>query len=144
LRAIRTKIPDSLNCFNRTLTGQLQDSGFKPVPAAINMAKDKNRKDQSIASFNKEERENIWDDIYLKEEGIVIEFDFDSKTGRIRSLKDNDIYQIDSRELVRTKIELRRGDKVLFAPFENTDGNDYAKIIRIIELNLNIFSLPCL
>jgi hypothetical protein len=75
-----------------------------------------------------------WDDIYLKEEGIVIEFDFDSKTGKIKSLKDNNIYNIDSRELVRTKIELRPGDKVLFAPFEDSDGNDYARVIRIIDL----------
>ncbi|MDA8213808.1 MAG: hypothetical protein M0Z64_00870 [Nitrospiraceae bacterium] len=44
---------------------------LKPVPAARKMAKDKNKKDQPIASFNKEEREDIWDDIYLKEEGIL-------------------------------------------------------------------------
>ncbi len=98
------------------------------------MAKDKNKKDQTIFSFDKEKREDIWDDIYIKEEGIVLEFDFDSKTGRIKSLKDNNIYQIDSRELVRIKIELQPGDKVLFAPFEDPDGNDYARVIKIIEL----------
>jgi hypothetical protein len=99
------------------------------------MGKDKDKKDLPIISFNKEELEDIWDDIYIKEEGIVLEFDFDSKTGRIKSLKDDNIYNIDSRELVRTKIELRPGDKVLFAPFEDPDGNDYARIIRIVEIN---------
>jgi len=97
------------------------------------MGKDRNKKDLPIASFNKEEREDVWDDIYIKEKGIVLEFDFDSKTGRIKSLKDDNIYNIDSRELVRTKIELRPGDKVLFAPLEDSDGNDYARIIRIID-----------
>jgi hypothetical protein len=134
LKAIGTINSDSLNCLNRTLTGQLQDSGLKPVPATRNMAKYKNKKDQPIASFNKEEREDIWDDLYMKEEGVVLEFDFDSKTGKIKSLKDNNIYNVDSRELVRTKIELRPGDKVLFAPLEDSDGNDYARVIKIIEL----------
>lgn len=103
-------------------------------PPPKKMEKDKNRKDQPIASFNQEKREDVWDDIYIKEEGVVLEFDFDSNIGKIKSLKDNNIYNIDSRELIRTKIELRPGDKVLFAPFEDSDGNDYAKIIRIIEL----------
>lgn len=107
---------------------------LKNCPAAKNMAKDENKKDQPIASLNKEEREGIWDDLYISEEGVVLEFDFDSQTGRIKSLKDNNIYSIDSRELVRTKIELRTGDKVLFAPFEDPDGNDYARVIKIIEL----------
>ena len=82
-----------------------------------------------------EEREELWDDIYLKEEGIVLEFDPDSNTGKIKSLSDTGIYEIDSRELIRTKIELRPGDKALFAPVEDPEGNDFARIIRIIELN---------
>ena len=35
------------------------------------------------------------------------------------------------RELLRTKIALRSGDKVLFAPFEDPEGKDYARIIRV-------------
>ena len=85
--------------------------------------------------MNKEEREEVWDDAYVKEEGIVLEFDSESNTGKIRSLRDNDIYNIDSRELVRTRIELQSGDKVLFVPIEEPDGNDFARIVRIIELN---------
>jgi hypothetical protein len=38
--------------------------------------------------------------------------------------------------LLRTKIELRAGDKVFFAPVEDGEGNDYARVIRIIELNV--------
>lgn len=82
-----------------------------------------------------EEREGVWDDIYTKEEGIVLAFDTDSNTGKIKSLSDAGIYDIDTRELIRTKIELRPGDKVLFAPFEDPEGKDYARVIRIIELN---------
>jgi len=66
----------------------------------------------------------------------VLEFDFDSKTGRIKSLKDDNIYNIDSRKLVRTKIEFRPGDKVLFAPFEDPEGNDFARVMKIIELKV--------
>jgi hypothetical protein len=77
----------------------------------------------------------VWDDVYLKKNGIVLEFDSEFKTGKIRSLRDNAIYNIDSRELVRTRLELQSGDKILFAPFEDPDGNDYARIVRIIELN---------
>ena len=82
-----------------------------------------------------EGREELWDDIYLKEERIVLEFDPDSNTGKIKSLSDTGIYEIDSRELIRTKIELRPGDKTLFAPLEDSEGNDFARIIRIVELN---------
>jgi hypothetical protein len=99
------------------------------------MAKEKDKKDQPIISMNKAEREEVWDDVYLKEEGIVLAFDSESNNGKIRSLRDNAIYNIDSRELVRTKIELQSGDKVLFAPFEDPDGKDSARIIRILELN---------
>ena len=84
--------------------------------------------------MNKEEREEVWDDVYVKEEGMVLEFDSKTNTGKIKSLRDSNVYKIDSRELVRTKIELQPGDKVLFAPFEDPDGNDFARIIRIIEL----------
>lgn len=82
-----------------------------------------------------EEREEVWDEAYAKEEGIILEFDSDSNTGKIKSFLDDSIYTIDSRELLRTKIELRPGDKVLFAPFEDRDGSDYAREISIIELN---------
>lgn len=99
------------------------------------MPKDKNKKSPPIVSMDKEDREEIWDEAYLKEEGIVLEFNPDINTGKIKSLRDSSIYNIDSRELVRTKIELRPCDKVLFAPFEDSDGNGYARIVRIIELN---------
>lgn len=84
--------------------------------------------------MNKEEREDVWDDVYVKEEGIVLEFDSQSNTGKIKSLRDDSVYKIDSRELVRTRIELHPGDKVLFAPFEDPEGNDFARIIRIVNL----------
>jgi hypothetical protein len=59
----------------------------------------------------------------------------DSKKGKIRSLADGQAYVIDDRALAQTKVELKAGDKVLFAPFEDPDGKDYAKVLRIIELN---------
>jgi hypothetical protein len=99
------------------------------------MTRKKNKEDRPIVSMSGEEREELWDDIYLKEEGIVLEFDPDSNTGKIKSLSDTGIYEIDSRELIRTKIELRPGDKALFAPLEDSEGNDFARIIRIVELN---------
>ncbi len=98
------------------------------------MAKDKDKKDRPIVSLTREEIEGIWDETYAKEEGIVLEFDFSSNTGKIKSLTGGSIYSIDSRELIRTKIELKPGDKVLFAPFEGRDGNDYARVISVIDL----------
>ncbi len=56
--------------------------------------------------------------------------------GKFDHLPDGTIYKIDDRELVRTKIELHGGDKILFAPFEDPDGDDFARIIRIIELKI--------
>ena len=93
------------------------------------------QKDKPIVSMTKEEREEIWDDAYAKEEGIVTEFNLDTHTGKVRSLLDNAEYKIDGRELVRTEIELHAGDKILFAPIEDPDGDDYARIISVIELN---------
>lgn len=98
------------------------------------MAKKKEKKERPIISLNSEEREEIWDDLYIKEEGVVIEFDPDSNTGKIKSLTAASVYQIDSRELLRTRIELRSGDKILFAPIEDADGSDFARVIRIVEL----------
>lgn len=88
-----------------------------------------------ITSMSKEEREEAWDDVFTKEEGIIIEFDMNTNTGKVRSVKDGAAYMIDSRELMKTKIELLSGDKVLFAPFEGKEGGDYARIIKIITLN---------
>jgi hypothetical protein len=65
----------------------------------------KNKEDRPIVSMSGEGREELWDDIYLKEERIVLEFDPDSNTGKIKSLSDSGIYEIDCRELIRTKIE---------------------------------------
>jgi hypothetical protein len=95
-----------------------------------------NEKDKPIVSMSKEEREEVWDEIYAKEEGIIIEFNPELNTGKIRSLADGSIYKIDDRELIKTKIELHAGDKVLFAPFEDPDGEDFARIVQIIELNV--------
>ncbi len=90
------------------------------------------QKDKPIVSMTKEEREEVWNDAYVKEEGIIIEFDPITNAGKVRSLADGDIYKIDERELVITKIELHSGDKVLFAPFEDSEGDDYARIVRLI------------
>lgn len=94
------------------------------------------QKDKPIVSMSKEEREEVWDEVYAKEEGVIVEFNTKSQTGKIRSFADGNIYKIDDRELVRTKIELHSGDKVLFSPFEDPDGDDFARIVRIIELNV--------
>jgi hypothetical protein len=100
--------------------------------------RNRKEKEDRPAFMGQEAREELWDDLYVKEEGLVVEFNGDSITGKIKSLADGSIYNIDSRELVRTKIELRSGDKVLFAPIEDPDGNDYARVIRIIDLNGSI------
>lgn len=94
----------------------MQDSKFKSIFITQNMSKDKDKKSRPIVSMDKEDREEIWDEAYLKAEGIVIEFNADTNTGKVKSLSDNSTYNIDSRELIRTRIELRPGDKVLFAP----------------------------
>jgi hypothetical protein len=98
------------------------------------MAKKKAKKELPIIALNEGEREKVWDDLFVKEEGIIIEFHPDSNTGKIQSLDDGGVYEIDSRDLLRKKIALRPQDKVLFAPFEDPEGNDYARVIRVIEL----------
>jgi hypothetical protein len=92
--------------------------------------------DQPIVGLSAEDRDIFWDEMYAKEEGVIREFDFNTKTGKIRCLADGEIYLIDARALAQTKIELKIGDKVLFAPFEDPDGKNYAKIMRIIELSV--------
>lgn len=52
--------------------------------------------------MNKEDREELWDEAYLKEEGVVLEFNRDTNTGKIKSLSDNSTYSIDSRELINS------------------------------------------
>jgi hypothetical protein len=99
------------------------------------MTKKKEKEERRIVSMDREEREEVWDDLYLKEEGVIIEFDPGSNAGKVKSISDDAIYKIDGRELLRTRIELRTGDKVLFAPIEDATGEDFARIIRIIELN---------
>jgi hypothetical protein len=98
------------------------------------MAKEKDIKELPLVSLIGEEREEAWDDIFVKEEGIILDFDSDLNTGKLKSIADDQVYAIDGRELLRTKIELRPGDKVLFAPVEDSEGNDYARVIRIIYL----------
>lgn len=99
------------------------------------MAKGKNQKERPLVSMTGEEREETWDEVFVKEEGMILEFDLESCTGKIKSSADGEIYKIDSRELIRTRIEWRSGDKVLFAPIEDTTGDDYARIIGIVDLN---------
>lgn len=99
------------------------------------MIEKKEEKERSIVSMDNEIREEVWDDLYLKEEGVIIEFDPASNIGKVKSISDNAIYEIDGRELLRTRIDLRPGDKVLFAPIEDASLKDFARIIRIIELN---------
>ncbi len=55
------------------------------------MIKKKNKKELPIISLNKEEREEVWDDFFIKEEGIVLEFDPDSNAGEIKSLSDDGV-----------------------------------------------------
>lgn len=98
------------------------------------MTKKNDKKELPIVSMTREEREGVWDELFVKEEGLVLEFDPASDSGKIKSLDDGSVYKIDSRELIRTRIELRPGDKVLFAPFEDPAGNEYARVIRVIEL----------
>jgi len=93
------------------------------------------QKDKPVVSMTNEEREEVWDDAYAKEKGVVLEFNVETQTGKVRSLQDSAEYKIDGRELVRTKIDLHAGDKIMFAPIENPDGDDYARIINIVELN---------
>jgi hypothetical protein len=93
------------------------------------------RKGKPLTPMSKKEREEVWDDVFAKEERIIIEFNMNTNSGKVRSVKDGATYIIDKRELVKTKIELRAGDKILFAPFESKDGGDYAGIIKIIALN---------
>ena len=93
------------------------------------------QKDKPVVSISNEEREEVWDDAYAKEKGVVLEFNVETQAGKVRSLQDNAEYKIDGRELVRTKIELHTGDKILFAPIGSPDGDDYARIVSIIELN---------
>ena len=88
--------------------------------------------DQPIVGLSEEDQNFFWDEMYLKEEGVILEFDFNTKKGKIRSLADGAIYAIDDRALAQTRVELQTGDKVLFAPFEDPDGKDYAKVLRII------------
>lgn len=91
--------------------------------------------DQPIAGLSEEDQDIFWDEMLAKEEGVILEFDFNTKKGNIRSLADEVVYAIDDRALAQTKVELKAGDKVVFAPFEDPDGNDYAKVMRIIELS---------
>jgi hypothetical protein len=91
--------------------------------------------DQPIVGLSEEDQDIFWDEMLAKEEGVILEFDFDTKKGKIRSLADGAVYVIDDRALSQTRVEIQTGDKVLFAPFEDPDGNDYAKVMKIIELS---------
>ena len=103
------------------------------------MSKDNSKnpnKNIPIISMSENEREEAWDNLFIKEEGSIIEFNQETKTGKIKSLKDGNIYNIDSRESIKAKIELRSGDKILFAPMEDPEGEDYARVIRIVDFKV--------
>ena len=46
----------------------------------------KERKELPIIDMSKEEREKVWDDLFIKEDGIILEFNPDKNTGKIKSL----------------------------------------------------------
>lgn len=100
------------------------------------MTKKNDKKELSVVSMTGEEREGVWDELFVKEEGLVLEFDPASNTGKLKSLDDNSVYDIDSHSQLKTKIELRPGDKVLFAPFEGPEGKNIAKIHKILGLSV--------
>ena len=47
---------------------------YNAVPATKKWEATMDQKDKPIVSMTKEEREEVWDDAYAKEEGIIIEF----------------------------------------------------------------------
>ena len=95
------------------------------------MAKGKDKKEPSLVNLTRQEREEVCDYTFLKEEGVILDFGSDLNIGKFKSIADGQVYAINGRELLRTKIELRPGDKVLFAPVGDPEGNDYARVIRI-------------
>lgn len=80
--------------------------------------------------MSEKEREQAWDDLFEKEVGVILEFDPGANSGRLKSIVDGSVYKIDSRQPLRTKAKLSPGDKVFFAPFEDPDGEDYARVIK--------------
>ena len=42
-----------------------------------------NKKERPIVSMGRDEREELWDDLYLKEAGVVLEFDSVSEVGLV-------------------------------------------------------------
>jgi hypothetical protein len=70
-----------------------------------------------------------------------LEFDPATNTGKIKSLDDGSVYPVDSRGLITLKIDLGKGDKVLFATFEDPEGKDHARVIRVIELKNQTYLL---
>jgi hypothetical protein len=47
------------------------------------MAKNKTKKELPIIALNEGEKEGVWDDLFIKEEGIILEFNPDLRTGKI-------------------------------------------------------------
>jgi hypothetical protein len=44
--------------------------------------------------MSSEEREEFWGDVFVNEEGTIVEFDRDSNTGTVRSVEDGATYMI--------------------------------------------------
>lgn len=59
------------------------------------MTKNNDKKELPIVSMTEAEREGVWDELFVKEEGLVLEFDPNSNTGKVKSLDDNSVYDID-------------------------------------------------
>jgi hypothetical protein len=53
-----------------------------PVKGVVTM----DQKDKPFISMSREEREKFWDDAFVKEEGIILELNLESHTGKVRSL----------------------------------------------------------
>jgi len=91
------------------------------------------KKEKPIVSMSKVERKKMWDELLIKEDGIIIEYNPAVMTGKVRSVKDDHIYQIYSSGLLKMKIELHIGEKVLFAPIDDSEGKkDFARVMKII------------
>ncbi len=68
------------------------------------MANGRNQNERPLVSMTGEEREETWDEVFVKEEGIILEFDCDSNTGKIKSIADRQVYDIDGRELLGSRL----------------------------------------
>jgi siroheme synthase len=57
------------------ISGPIMGLSSNAVPATEKWEATMNQKDKPIVFISKEEREEVWDEAYAKEEGLIIEFD---------------------------------------------------------------------